>query len=381
MSETFIDTSKISLTIIDDIKKRNEEVINSQDRLTHLKKNLDALIDAIDKKPSWFTQATILWAKLSSAQKIAVAISIVLLTTPLFIAGILTHLSILLLAPIYIVAVFFVGAVLLENHNNSLTNTKAQLKQEISTLAELLDSILKELEILNQKLADNINNLSAEISVLSTKIDALSKEISVLADEVSNLNTINDNLNSLTQKQEHLLSELTLTKNDLNTQNNKLEQKIVTLDEQIAKLEKINGSFETQLNQHQVVVDALRVALTNIVESTGADEIKKQVFVEKLETFITDKEASFDSIFERICKAEEQLAATTTELETLENRFRKNNEHYETLLKQHDKINRNEPSNSSPTPAHLLTSLGLHSNNKKKENNSTHEETICFQPH
>lgn len=167
----------------------------------------------------------------------------------------------------------------IENELNSTKQSIATLNASIATLssqkATLLDAITE--------IDNSINNTEdeTEIENLEEKKESILQQIEVLNDEINNLQAENATLTTNQQTLENQISSLNTTISDLRSQVATLEVDKASLEVQISTLESEKVTLENQLLEYKmnyatanVVVDTTNSALESIVirdDLTGMD--------------------------------------------------------------------------------------------------------------
>jgi predicted nucleic acid-binding Zn-ribbon protein len=122
-----------------------------------------------------------------------------------------------------------------------------------------------------------------------------------------------------------------------------LDKTISRLDEVIKKLESCLAVFTDQNQRLNVQVGTLKATISQLSTLVIQSEEKRELFFQRLDSFLQNKDASFDSIFDRFGKAEEQLVAVKAQLANANEQYEKlNSEHQRLLARQEQAIGRIE---------------------------------------
>ncbi|HDS3834620.1 TPA: hypothetical protein QHW08_002697 [Legionella pneumophila] len=278
--------------------------------------------------PSWLSRAASFWNEIPLWQKITAG---AVLTIPLLMIGIMANLAALITLSIVTGIIYAASHILLENHQNQ--NTK-QLNAGISSLVDLLDTVISTLDLLREQLAIEIDALQKENVRLTQNVDQFFEQINTLKSEIS---TLNDTEKALRATQ----IELELTAKTLkgsieeqsqvleNTQK-ELEQVVLAykdnqnqLSDKIKELDEVKVTMSKEVDQAQTLSLVLRSTVDALSKTVIADEEQRTSFQLRLNDFLTNKEKSFDQVAERICEAERKLSVVTKQLEESNQRYRK----------------------------------------------------------
>lgn len=311
-------------------KEQFEHIVITQNKIQQIKADLTRLIHAMNQNPSLFSRAASFWNEIPLWQKITAG---VVFTAPLMIIGIMANLAALITLSIVTAIVYTVSHILFENHQNQNTNNTEHLNAGISSLVDLLDTVISTLDFLGKQLAVEINTLQKENERLTENIEQFCEQIKTLT---LNINNLTDTEKKLRETQIDLELTATTLKDSNNAQSQLLEitqkeiDKVVheykenqsQLSDKIKELDEVKLKMSKELDQAQSLSLVLRSTVDALAQTVIADEEQRTSFQLRLNEFLTNKEKSFDQVAERICEAERKLSVVTKQLEQSNQRYR-----------------------------------------------------------
>ncbi|HHY0630073.1 TPA: LegC2/C7 family Dot/Icm T4SS effector [Legionella pneumophila] len=286
---------------------------------------------SMSNNPSWLSRAASFWNEIPLWQKITAG---AVLTIPLLMIGIMANLAALITLSIVTGIIYAVSHILLENHQNQNTNNTKHLNAGISSLVDLLDTVISTLDILREQLALEIDAFQKENARLTQNVDQFCEQINTLKSEISKLTdtekalratqielelttkTLKGSIEEQSQVLENTQKELEQVVLAYKDNQNQLSDKIKELDEVKVKMSK-------EVDQAQTLALVLRSTVEALSKTVIADEEQRTSFQLRLNEFLTNKEKSFDQVAERICEAERKLSVVTKQLEESNQRYRK----------------------------------------------------------
>ncbi len=312
-------------------KERFEKIVTTQNKIQKIKVDLNQLIQSMNNKPSWLSRAASFWSEIPLWQKITAG---AVLTIPLLMIGLMANLAALITLSIVTGIIYAVSHILLENHQNQNTNNTENLNAGISSLVDLLDTVISTLDLLREQLALEIDAFQKENARLTQNVDQFCEQISTLKSEISKLTdtekalratqidleltakTLKGSIEEQSQVLENTQKELEQVVLAYKDNQNQLSDKIKELDEVKVKMSK-------EVDQAQTLSLVLRSTVEALSKTVIADEEQRTSFQLRLNEFLTNKEKSFDQVAERICEAERKLSVVTKQLEESNQRYRK----------------------------------------------------------
>lgn len=305
---------------------------NKKERLD-IKKELEALIDAMDKNQSLLSRAARFWGELPTSYKIIIG---VVLLVPLFVISIVAHIAVLLTISIFTFLNYTLGAVLLDNHHNTTKEDKKKLQDRVASLANILSKVIGDLDGFSQKLAINIDLVQKENGRLTTSIDQFCEQTKTLTSQVNELRDTEKVLRTAQIDLEHTSTTL---KSSIEEQSKVLEntQKVLEqvvreykenqnqLSNKTMELDDIKEKMRIEVEQAQAVVLILNGTVETLSNVVIQDKEQRVAFQKRLNEFLANKEKSFVEVADRICDAERKLSVVTKQLE-------QNNQRYSDLI-------------------------------------------------
>ncbi|HHM2297796.1 TPA: LegC2/C7 family Dot/Icm T4SS effector [Legionella anisa] len=312
-------------------KERFEKMVTTQNKIQKIKVDLNQLIQAMNQNPSLLSQAANLWNKIPLWQKITAG---AVLTVPLLLIGLMANLAALITLSIVTAIVYTASSFLLDNHQSQNTDNSEQLNAGISSLVELLDTVISTLDLLREQLAIEIDAFQKENERLTESVQQFCEQIKKLKSQISELN---DTEKALRATQ----IELELTAKTLkgsieeqsqvleNTQK-ELEQVVMAykdnqnqLSDKIKELDDIKLKMGKEVEQARAVGLVLSGTVETFSNMVIQDKEQRAAFQKRLEDFLNNEEKSFIEVAERICEAERKLSVVTKQLEQSNQRYRR----------------------------------------------------------
>ncbi|KTC66560.1 inclusion membrane protein A [Legionella adelaidensis] len=269
--------------ILDDVLKRRVAT-------AHIKSSLIAVIDSIFDDPSFLTRVSRYWGELPTWERILIGVTF---SGSLFVIGAIAHFGLLITLSAFSGFTYFGGNFILEDHYSNLQRAKTRITAAIMPLASMLETVILALD-------EEITKFSVENQALKTSLKTMGIHC--------------ESLSEATQSFKLQMADLTLFKDALETENKQLK----------------------------LVCSTLQQTVSALSASVITDEAQRRSFNEKLEKFINEKSATFDTLCERICKAEQELAAVKAELTASVERYN------QLLTRQENQISRLEDLQTGP---------------------------------
>ncbi|HGT2644477.1 hypothetical protein DIZ47_09390 [Legionella taurinensis] len=312
-------------------KERFEKIVTTQNKIQKIKVDLNQLIQAMNQNPSLLSRAANLWNKIPLWQKITAG---AVLTVPLLLTGLMANLAALITLSIVTAIVYTASSFLLDNHQSQNTDNSEQLNAGISSLVELLDTVISTLDLLREQLAIEIDAFQKENERLTESVQQFCEQIKTLKSQISKLSdtekvlrvtqidleltakTLKDSIEEQSQVLGNTQKELDQVVLAYKDNQNQLSDKIKELDEVKVKMSK-------EVDQAQTLSLVLKSTVEALSKTVIADEEQRTSFQLRLNEFLTNKEKSFDQVAERISDAERKLSVVTKQLEESNQRYRK----------------------------------------------------------
>ena len=333
------------------VKANLEQFKLTQKQLDKIIEDLMKMIDAIALNPSLLSRASSYWGTRPLWQKISAGI---LLTAPFFIIGIAANISVLLTISIFTLITYTASSLLLDNHHEHNTDRTEHLKKSVSNLVEVLVAVILSLETLQEQFTLNISELSAQIKTLTEHTQRLN-------DTAQQLNTTKIDLENTVDVLKGTINEQTQL---LNKRQKELENACLKLSEKISELHLVKTAMGLEINKSQKITAVLKETVASLADTVFLDEQQRIAFFKKMNEFLSNKEASFDKIAERICEAERQLSLVTEELRRTKDEFNRCNLYHRQLLREQEnlisrlaQLERNKSTDTLITPLLLQTQI------------------------
>lgn len=311
-------------------KERFEKLVTTKNKIHTVKADLSQLIQAMHRNPSLFSQAARFWYKVPLWQKISAGVALIV---PFLTIGVMAHLLVFITLGIVTGIIYTASSFLLDNHQRYDALNREQLNKGISSLVELLDTVITTLELVREQLAMEIEAFERENERLaknnfqfSKQINSLKSQISELADTEKKLRatqieleltakTLQGSIEEQSQVLEKTQKELEQVAQEYKDNQKKLSDKMTELDE-------VKEHMKQEVDQAQSITLVLRSSVETLSQLVIADEEQRTSFQLRLNDFLNNKEKSFDLVAERICEAESKLTLVTKQLEESNQRYR-----------------------------------------------------------
>ncbi|CZP11426.1 ATPase involved in DNA repair [Legionella pneumophila] len=312
-------------------KERFEKIVTTQNKIQKIKVDLNQLIQSMNNNPSWLSRAASFWNEIPLWQKITAG---AVLTIPLLMIGLMANLAALITLSIVTGIIYVVSHILLENHQNQNTNNTKHLNAGISSLVDLLDTVISTLDLLREQLALEIDAFQKENARLTQNVDQFCEQINTLKSEIGKLTdtekalratqieleltakTLKGSIEEQSQVLDETQKKLKQVAQEYQDNQNKLADKITELDA-------VKEQMSKEVDQAQTLALVLRSTVEALSKTVIADEEQRTSFQLRLNEFLTNKEKSFDQVAERIFDAERKLSVVTKQLEESNQRYRK----------------------------------------------------------
>lgn len=288
------------------------EIFSTQTQISEIKLRLLSLVESWHESPSLISRASNFWGKLPMWLKI---VSGIVLFGGLITVGVLLHMVVLIVVGSVGAAVSIGGGFLLENHYNTNKRSLESLQNNVADLADVLESTINELDKVREQLEEEFEKFVRENKKFAENISELKNEMDELSEQVKQLSTTNE--------------ELTETQEKLTEMTQEFEEQNETLKQEVDSLGEVKTALESQVGELELTSATLAGVVKTFSDACIKDEIDRAAFQTRLKNFLADGSTKFDSIADRICKAEEEL---TKALDKLAH----SNDSYNGLLARHE---------------------------------------------
>lgn len=343
MATTEEDLKQILLTENPDVAAMNtdslEQIASTQKQLSQVKESLGTIIDTIAQNQSLVTRAATYWGELPLWQRVAGG---VVLTVPTLAAGlVVAHVGMLMAISGVTAAAYAAGGAVLDDHHNYNVNVIDRLKEGIFSLADVLEITISALETIRYKLAEELEKfklqnelLTDKICVLGDQIDSLSHQVDVFIETEKLLRNAKEELEKTTEALRESVDQqndlLLAQQKQLDLVKKAYEKSQTQLSEKVVELCTVRLSMGLEVDKAKKIAATLEGTVKTLAGSVIDDGTQRQAFQDRLKTFLTDKEASFDQVAKRIGETESELATVKEEL-------KRGNERYQELLNRQEK--------------------------------------------
>lgn len=309
-----------------------KKVNSIQEQLDLTKKQLLACMDALNTSTSLFTKLSLTWQRLPWWQKIILGS---LLTLPV-VVGLISQISLLAVFGLCLAIFSGLAWFFASNHAQHHQLQTGEIKSTVLGLLQLLGTMIKNLDLLNKQLGEEIQVIKNVNKQLASKCETLYEETQRLK---STNHSLDQNQNELLNIQQNLKATISTIDDTVSEQTTLLHKSQALLEETTLAYQKnqqqlsetINELGEVKKTLATEVEKALRVTQTlkNTVqviskETIGASQRREQFF-QKLDLLINTQEAEFDTLIKGLAVSGQQLAKTAQE-------FQANNQRFNTLL-------------------------------------------------
>ncbi|KTD68161.1 MULTISPECIES: LegC2/C7 family Dot/Icm T4SS effector [Legionella] len=319
-----------------------QSIALTQEHLAQVKKSLGAIVDSLQDNPSLISRAAAFWGELPLWQRIVGGVA---LSGPTLIIGAAAHIGFLVTISGVSALAYTTSGIVLDDHHYHTKNIAQKLKEGIFGVAEILeltigalDSIRKKLAAEidkfkqeNEKLAQNITRLNEEVETLSAQVEVYVETEKLLRKTVEKLESTALSFKQDIEKQSE---QFQATQRELAKAKDEHSQSLILLSQKTSELSEVRSSMGIELEKAKRIADSLKGTVKILSNTAINDSSQRQAFQEKLNTFLTDKTASFDDVAERITKAESELSVVKSELKASTERFNKLLELQEQQLKR-----------------------------------------------
>lgn len=316
-----------------------KKVNSIQEQLDLTQKQLLTCIDALNTSTSLFTKVSLIWQRLPLWQKITIGS---LLALPVVI-GLICQISLLAVFGLSLALFSGLAWFFVSNHAQHHQLQTEEIKSTVLGLINLLGTMIKNLDLLNKQLGEEVQVIKDTNRQLTSKCETLHKETqclknanlsldqnqSELLDIQKNLKTTILTIDSTVGEQTVLLNknQALLEETTLAYQKNQQQ-----LSQTITELGEVKKTLATEVEKAQRVTQTLKKTVQVISKETIGTNLRREQFFQKLDLLINTQEAEFDALVKGLAVSGQQLAKTTQELQT-------NNQRFNTLLtKQEEQL-------------------------------------------
>lgn len=314
-----------------------EHIADSQKQLSEVKKGLSNIIETMANNHSLVSRAAIFWGGLPLWQKIAGG---VVVTGPTLAAAVIAHVGILFAISSVTAATYTGCGIVLDDHHRYTVNIADRLKTGIFSLADVLEITISQLEVIRVKFTEEIDKFKTEnlkltenVLYLTEQIESLSNQVELFVETEKLLRTTKDELEQRNEELKKTVGEhdLLIEKNqtELDKVKHAYEVSQTQLSEKIIELGTVRVSLGLEVEKARKVATTLQGTVQALAGTVIEDAKQRDVFQERLDGFLSDEKKSFDTVADRICQAEKELALVKEEL-------KQSNERHQELLERQE---------------------------------------------
>lgn len=316
-----------------------KDLIETQDVLKKIKAGLITAIENMEKTPSLISRAAEFWGKLALWQKILGGVAI---TLPTLVLGIVANINFLLVICCITTLIYTGLALVLDDHYKNKIAVMGSLINGILGLADFLESTIRALDTIRQKLAVQVDAFAAENKALKTQVDSLGSKIILLDTEIQAAAEASASLQKTKEDLEQVSGQLNSTvteQSDLLDKNQKELQRIMEaydasqleLTQKITELDLVKTDLGFQLDQARNVAKILQDSVLALSGTLITNNEDRQLFQQKIDEFLNDKNKNFDQLLASYSETQKEYAIKYA---LIERQFRQCNEQYEEKLQE-----------------------------------------------
>lgn len=343
-TEPIAETSENQQALTQELKSLNE-ITSTQNKLVKVKSDLDVILSTINANPSIITKFAKEWGKIPIWQKVAGG---AVISVPL-IVGIFAQAGIVLAIGVFSGVAYTASAVILDDHNSCTINIEESLKTGVQGLADVLSTIINALEkiakdlaceiekfkVENLRLTANIDALGFNVGQLTNQVEAFAATEKLLRNDCEQLEKTSEELKEVVDKNDSLLVK---TGEELEQVKSKYEKSQKQLCEKVAELGVVRAEMGKEVEKARLVGQTLSGAMTTMSMAILSDSTNREVFQEKLDTFLANKETSFAQITTSLTDTEKELAKVKDELAEANQRNQELLDRQEDLVKRMEEV-------------------------------------------
>lgn len=314
-----------------------EQIASTQKQLSQVKESLGSIIDSMAQNQSYVTRAANFWGELATWQKFAGGI---ILTAPTLAAGIIAPLGVIFAISGVTVVTYTTSSIILDDHHRYNVDIANRLKTGVFGLADVLEVTISALDTIRAKFAEEIDKfktqnlkLTDNIYLLTEQMESLSNQVEVFVETEKLLRITKEELEKTTETLRGSIEQQTqlIEKNqkELEKVKHQYERSQSQLSEKIIELSTVRTSLSLEVEKAKKVASTLQGTVHTLAGAVIEDTNQRDAFKSRLDSFLTNKEVSFDQVADRICNAERELATVKDEL-------KRSNERHTELLDRHE---------------------------------------------
>lgn len=309
-----------------------KKVNSIQEQLDLTQKQLLACIDVLNTSTSLFTKLSLIWQRLPLWQKILLGS---LLTLPV-VVGLVGQISLLAVFGLNLVIFSGLAWFFVSNHAQHHQLQTEEIKSTVLGLLKLLGTMIKNLDLLNRQLGEEVQVIKNVNKQLTSKCETLHEETQRLK---STNHSLDQSQNELLNIQQNLKTTIFTIDGTVSEQTTLLHKSQALLEETtlayqknqqqlsetISELGEVKKTLATEVEKAQRVTQTLKNTVQVISKEAIGTSQRREQFFQKLDRLINTQEAEFDTLVKGLAISGQQLAKTAQEFQT-------NNQRFNTLL-------------------------------------------------
>lgn len=361
-----------------------QQITATQTDLLRVKDDLLKIIDAVANNKSYVTQAANYWGSLSLVQKIAGG---VIIAGPTLAAGVVLNIGALITLSGYTGITYVAGGFIFDDHHKCTSNAIERLRDGVGGLADVIEVAVAALEKLRIKFAKEIEKFKKENAKLINNVKDLGNQIISLGNEVISLTATTKRLFAFQEELEETTQTLkdSAEKQEELAEQRQIELTQIKLDcektqellcEKVQELNEVKKSFQVEVEKTKVLGEVLKGTVNTMADVVLKSGDQQQQFKDKLENFLSDKEASFHLVADRICDAEKELSVVKNELVQSNDRYQELLTYHKSLLEQQEaqvsrleqihRVDFSDKDKAQPVLSEGLDTFGVFATNNSK---------------
>lgn len=322
-----------------------KNIVATQKQLSQVKESLGSIIDTMAQNPSIFTRASTYFGEMHMWKKITLGLG---LSVPTLAAGIFAHVGALLVISGVTVVAYTATGIVLDDHHHCNISIAARLKAGIFNLADVLQLTIDALETIRKKLAEEIEKFKSENIKLAKHVVDLGDQIGTLGTQIECYVETEKMLRSTKDSLEETAVQLKKSTSDQAELIKKNQEELVAvtaaysksqeqLSDKIIELTTVKVEMGCEVEKAKNIASVLSGAVSTLSGTVVEDEVQRKAFQAKLDSFLTDKKASFDKVADRIFDAEKELLTVKDELRNVKDELTRSLKSQEVLLDRQEK--------------------------------------------
>lgn len=321
-----------------------KDIATTRTQLYDVKKSLGGIVDSIVDNPSLFSQAANAWGDWSVWQKVGLGIAV---SCPPIALGLAANMMTLLTIGSVSAAVYGTTGVVLEDHFVCSEHTKERIKLGILNIADVLDVTIQALDSICQRLEQQLKRFSDENTKLAQHVTRLEKEVSVLIDKIESLASLERSLCATKDKLQATIDQLQgsvevqsdllrRTQNELRRVTQEYQNAHEALVREVNTLNRTRERMDKGIDDVSQISDTLKNTIASMSETMAKEQERQDVFQERLESFLADKEVGLERVTGGFETTERQFSQVALQLESNHDLFN------QVLRRQEEQLQRME---------------------------------------